>query len=63
MRLVQDLLNVLFGLHVEKPRFSDIQQIDRVDGLLDTLLQRQQQRQRQRDYGLPSNSRDLGADF
>jgi hypothetical protein len=32
-------------------------------GLFDQLLERQLQQQRKRNYGLPSNARDLGADF
>jgi hypothetical protein len=45
------------------PATPGVEQIASARGLFDELLERQLQQQRKRDYGLPSNARDLGADF
>ena len=62
--LVDGFLHLL-GVNVERQGHPGVEQrlrqCPRV--LFDQLLERQLQQQRKRDYGLPSNARDLGADF
>jgi hypothetical protein len=54
--LVDGFLHLL-GVNVERQGHAGVEQIASARGLFDQL------QQRKRDYGLPSNARDLGADF
>ena len=60
--LVDGFLHLL-GVNVERQGRAGVEQIASARGLFDQLLERQLQQPRKRDYGLPSNARDLGADF
>jgi hypothetical protein len=60
--LVDGFLHLL-GVNVERQGLPGVEQTASARGLFDQLLERQLQQQRKRDYGLPSNARDLGADF
>ena len=60
--LVDGFLHLL-GVNIERQGHAGVERIASARGLFDQLLERQLQQQRKRDYGLPSNGRDLGADF
>ena len=60
--LVDGFLHLL-GVNVERQGHPGVEQIANACGLFDQLLERQLQQQRKRDYGLPGNARDLGANF
>jgi hypothetical protein len=58
--LVDGFLHLL-GVNIERQGHAGVEQAS-ARGLFDQLLERQLL-QRKRDYGLPSNARDLGEDF